>query len=106
MDTNTNIGWIVVLREDLRADLCYDMPGGWDDFIIGTDPMCGTTDHICVFNKTDDSSHYDLERDGLIEFDGEPRPLSKAASRFVEAFKENYGEDSIRLVYGAVMWYS
>lgn len=104
VDTHTNIGWIVVLRKDLRADACYDMDGDWEDFIVGTDPMCGVDNHICVFNRTDDSNHYSLEE--LVEFDDARRPLSEMGAKFVEAFKQAYGEDSIKVVYGALRWYS
>lgn len=95
----------MVLRKDLRASACFDMKGGWDDFIIGTDPMLGKNNHICVFNNTDDSTHYDTDG-GLVVFDETPRPLSETGARFVEAFKDTYGEDSIKLTYGMVVWYN
>lgn len=106
INSNINIGWILVLREDLRADACYDMEGDWDDFIVGTDPICGRTNHICVFNRTRDSKHYNTEDEGLVEFDAVRRPLSDNGAKFVEAFKKAYGEDSIKLTYGMVVWYS
>jgi len=105
VETKVNIGWIPVLRRDLVAWQVCEAVGVPDDYIIGTDYITGKQNHVCLFNHTDDSAHYDLNKTGIVRFDTEPKPLTESATAFVQAVKTKFGENSIMLVYGARQWY-
>lgn len=106
VEVKINIGWIPVLCRDLIVWQVCSAVGFPEDYIIGTDPIMGEKKHICLFNHTDDSAHYDLTKTGIVRFSSEPKPLSDSAKDFVQAVKDRFGEHSIMLVYGARQWYS
>lgn len=100
------IGWICILREDLHAyTICEEL--GREDFIVGTDGICGEQNHICVFNATKDT-HFRLDAEDhvLVKFSDPHPPLTEEAEQFILLVKERYGDDAVEVVYGALNWYS
>lgn len=109
VDRNLSVGWYCILDKSINFHDANDELGKenpqWRDFIVGTDPMLGQYNHICVFN-TKDSRLVDDEDYVAFEFPTQMPPLSEKAERFVDAFREKYGDSSIRVVCGLVNWYS
>lgn len=107
------LGWFVIINEDddiiENQDILvykHDKPE-WEDFLIGTDPICGTNNHYCVFNRNNLSRGIDLYDHTVISFRTDfkiPTEPPAEIQEFIDAYKESFGEDSIKLDYGIIAY--
>ena len=89
-------------------DLCEELGKEWGEYITGTDPITGKNDNICVINRNNkDSIHMGYEDHFTHDFiDQLPPSMTETTKKFVDIVKERFGEDSIKVHYGLVIWYS
>jgi hypothetical protein len=124
--TSIKFGWFCVLREDLDAyDACYDLADEtgnefYRELLASTDPITGKNAHICVFNKIVAGSHsIHLDDYTVVYTDRLPAVEITGASykingllpevpsiilQFINEFRNKYGDDSITLRYGLVVY--
>ena len=108
VDTNLHLGWVVVLEEGSNPyDKIDQMDSKWMDFIVGTDPMCGRNNHVCIvqgFNKhiPDDGEGFFLEGKDM----GVPDEIPAKITEFLQEYRETHGDDSIVLKYGLLQWFN
>lgn len=107
---NINVGWYCIIDPELDAyEMCEEFAirnPKWEEFIVGTDPMCGKTDNYCVFNKGGYSQQFDNCSDTAYFNMIEKPPVPEEIYQFMTLVDEIYGDDSIQLQYGVVIWYS
>lgn len=99
------IGTIPVTTETKMSiyTLLERMGDKWEEFLCYTDQMCGQST-IYVLNHR---GHIDIDDRKVVRFNEgkvpEPDDLTK---EFLAAFKKKYGEDSIKMDYGIVYYFS
>lgn len=113
VDTSVQLGWFVVINEDDDIIENQDILAvkhnkrEWEDFFIGTDPMCGSYDHYCVVNRNNLSKRIDLYDHTVVSFTTDfkiPNEVPDEIKEFITAYMDQFGEDSIKLDYGLIAY--
>lgn len=110
---NLSVGWYCEIPKSMDAyEICEEIAADngkqWEEFIIGTDPMCGDNDHICIFNTVnqrdfDTSDHFHFS---IPYLESKRKQVPPTIREFEQLVNAKYGDDTLILHYGVVNWFS
>jgi hypothetical protein len=84
--------------------MCNDLGEEWEDFIATTDPSSGEHNNIAVLNNGGELD-FDWSEHAALNLLTRPiPPMDDQTQRFLAAFRQKYGDDSITVCYGLVNW--
>lgn len=113
VETSVNVGWYAILNDGTSCHKMteilsekYNKPE-WNGFIWGTDPMCGTNNHYCIFQSKKYSTDIDLYDHTVLSFTTKsfmPQGVPAEIQEFVDAYRDEFGDDSIKVDFGLIAY--